>query len=197
MPVAVGLDEHGAPTAALAKKLASLGADASVVPALERDGQGKGESLFLRSTLPGATLAEGLQKALADAVAKLPIPKLMQYQLHRGQGPGFQPGWTSVHFVRPAHGLVALHGTEVVAVSVLGLHAGRMTRGHRFEAGTDPIELRSADSYARQLSEPGAAIASLAARRAEIERQLRDAAAAWRAVDAHALLDEVTALVER
>ncbi|MBS0594381.1 MAG: glycine--tRNA ligase subunit beta [Proteobacteria bacterium] len=197
MPAAVGLDAAGAPTPALLKKLAALGADASVLPQLQRQGEGKAETLFLHSTVAGATLAEGLQQALADAVAKLPIPKVMQYQLHQGEGEGFQPGWTSVHFVRPAHGLVALHGAEVVPVSVLGLQAGRSTRGHRFEARVDPIELRDADHYAQQLRDEGAVIASFAERRAEIEQQLQAAAGGLRPIDDDALLDEVSALVER
>jgi len=197
MPAAVGLDAAGAPTPALLKKLAALGADASVLPQLQRQGEGKAETLFLHSTVAGATLAEGLQQALADAVAKLPIPKVMQYQLHQGEGEGFQPGWTSVHFVRPAHGLVALHGSEVVPVSVLGLQAGRSTRGHRFEARVDPIELHDADHYAQQLRDEGAVIASFAERRAEIEQQLQAAAGGLRPIDDDALLDEVSALVER
>ena len=79
----------------------------------------------------GATLADGLQKALDEAIAKLPIPKVMTYQL--------ADGWTNVNFVRPAHGLVALHGAEVVPVQALGLEAGRDTQGHRFEASVEPI----------------------------------------------------------
>ena len=51
-------------------------------------------------------------------------------------------GWTSVHFVRPAHGLVALHGADVVPVTALGLKAGRQTHGHRFEAQVDPVVLQ-------------------------------------------------------
>ena len=47
-------------------------------------------------------------------------------------------GWTTVNFVRPAHGLVALHGAEIVPVSVLGLNAGRETQGHRFESSSKP-----------------------------------------------------------
>ena len=78
MPVAVGLGADGQPTPALLKKLAALGADASAVPALQRRVDGKAEALFLDSVARGATLAEGLQKALADALAALPIPKVMQ-----------------------------------------------------------------------------------------------------------------------
>ncbi len=193
MPVAVALDAAGAPTPALLKKLTSLGRDASAVPLLTRAPDGKAEALFLDSVVAGALLADGLQKALAETLARLPIPKVMQYQL--------ADGWTSVHFVRPAHGLVALHGAQVVPVTALGLHAGRSTHGHRFEAHSPTIALRDADSYAEQLLTQGAVIASFAERRAEIVRQLAAAAAAagpeLRPIDDAALLDEVTGLVER
>ncbi|MDR2093117.1 MAG: glycine--tRNA ligase subunit beta [Azoarcus sp.] len=193
MPVAVGLDATGSPTPALLKKLSTLGLTASVLPRLRRERDGKAESLFYDSLARGATLAEGLQAALDVALAALPIPKVMRYQL--------ADGWTSVDFVRPAHALVALHGEEIVPVSVLGLQAGRATHGHRFEALVDPIDIPEADAYAATLRDKGAVIASFAARRAEIARQLADAAARAGAdlhpVEDEALLDEVTALVER
>ncbi|MHA7600584.1 glycine--tRNA ligase subunit beta [Alicycliphilus sp. T452] len=193
MPVAVGLAADGQPTPALLKKLAALGADASAVPALKRVHDGKAEVLYYESTAQGATLAQGLQKALDEAIARLPIPKVMRYQL--------EDGWTSVHFVRPAHGLVALHGAGVVPVAALGLAAGNATQGHRFEAAVQPVVLRDADSYAAQLREQGAVIAGFAERRAEIARQLRAAAeklgGGVRPIEDDALLDEVTALVER
>lgn len=198
MPVAVGLDASGQPTPALLKRLGALGADASAVPGLKRAMDGKAEALFYESTAKGATLAEGLQKALAEAIAKLPIPKVMSYQLEEGSE---LPGWTSVSFVRPAHGLVALHGDAVLPIEALGLKAGRETHGHRFEAAVDPVVLRDANSYALQLQEDGAVIASFEARRAEIARQLAAAAVkvGGGSVPIHddALLDEVTALVER
>jgi glycyl-tRNA synthetase beta chain len=202
MPVAVALTPDGQPTPALLKKLAALGADASAVPQLKRAPDGKSEALFLDTTVPGASLADGLQKALAEALTTLPIPKVMSYQLEAGAAaPGLQPGWTTVHFVRPAHGLVALHGADVVPVTALGLAAGRSTQGHRFEAAVNPVRLADADSYAAQLAEQGAVIASFAARRSEIVRQLTAVAAAAGAglkpIDDDALLDEVTALVER
>ena len=191
MPVAVALSADGQATPALLKKLASLGADASVVPQLKRLPDGKAEALFLDSMVAGATLAEGLQKALDEALAKLPIPKVMSYQL--------ADGWSSVNFVRPAHGLVALHGSTVVPVATLGLSSGRETLGHRFEAAQPRLAIESADSYAAQLREQGAVIASFAERRAEILAQLNAAAAkeGLKPIDDEALLDEVTALVER
>lgn len=202
MPVAVGLDAAGKATPALMKKLQALGADVSdplaAVAALRRAPDGKAEALFYDSLASGATLDTGLQKALDEALAKLPIPKVMSYQL---QGDCALPGWTSVNFVRPAHGLVALHGSTVVPVQALGLKAGNSTRGHRFEAAVDPVVLADADSYAATLEKDGAVIASFAQRRAEIARQLAEAAdeigGGVRPVEDEALLDEVTALVER
>jgi glycyl-tRNA synthetase beta chain len=196
MPMAVGLDGSGNATPALLKKLQALGADASVVPSLKRAMDGKAEALFFESTVRGATLAEGLQKALTEAIAKLPIPKVMSYQLERDCE---LPGWSTVSFVRPAHGLVALHGSTVVPVTALGLTAGSTTQGHRFEAAKAPVALAHADDYAATLARDGAVIASFDARRAEIASQLQVAATALgaQAVDDEALLDEVTALVER
>ncbi len=191
MPASVGLDAAGRATPALLKKLAALGADASVVSGLRRESDGKAEVLFYDSLAKGVSLADGLLKALEAALAALPIPKVMTYQL--------ADGWSTVNFVRPAHGLVALHGAEVVPVALLGLHSGRQTHGHRFEAAVDPVLIPDAESYAGKLASDGAVIASFAERRAEIARQLTVAAAraGGKPIDDEALLDEVTALVER
>ena len=98
----------------------------------------------------------------------------MTYQLQSGTP---LPGWDSVQFVRPAHGLLALHGVDVAPVTALGLTAGRLTHGHHFEAQADPIEIAHADDYARALREQGAVIASFAECRADIAAQLQAAAA--------------------
>ncbi len=198
MPVSVGLDASGNATPALLKRLSALGADASAVPQLKRAMDGKAEALFYDSMVKGATLAEGLQKALLEAIAKLPIPKVMSYQLERDCE---LPGWSSVSFVRPAHGLVALHGSTVVPLQALGLTSGNSTQGHRFEASVSPVVIQHADQYAETLRKVGAVIASFAERRAEIVRQLAAAAAkiggGVKPIEDEALLDEVTALVER
>ena len=202
MPVAVGLNADGQATPALLKKLQALGADvtdpAAAVVALRKAPDGKADALFYDSLVNGATLDSGLQKALEEAIARLPIPKVMSYQLETDCD---LPGWSSVNFVRPAHGLVALHGSTVVPVKVLGLTAGNSTQGHRFEAKVSPVVLDHADSYAATLAQDGAVIASFAERRAEIVRQLAAAAAkiggGCRPIEDEALLDEVTGLVER
>ena len=191
MPVSVGLDAEGNATPALLKRLAALGADAAAASQLRRAADGKNEALFYDSVAPGTLLIEGLPRALETAMAKLPIPKVMTYQL--------ADGWTTVNFVRPVHGLVALHGADVVPMSVLGLQAGRDTQGHRFESRMNPVVITSADSYAAQMKDDGAVIASFAERRAEIVRQLQAAAApsGLKPIEDDALLDEVTGLVER
>ena len=191
MPVTVALDAQGQATPALLKKLAALGADASAGGQLERRPDGKTEALFWTTSVRGATLAAGLQVALDAALAALPIPKLMSYQL--------ADGWTSVNFVRPVHGLVALHGAEVVPIAAFGLAAGRSTQGHRFEGQRAPVVLRDADQYAQQMASQAAVMVSFGERRAEIVRQLQRAAAleGLTPIDDDALLDEVTALVER
>ena len=191
MPAAVAFDKDGNASPALLKKLASLGFGPEAVPSLKRLPDGKAESLFVDSTVAGATLAEGLQKAVDETLAKLPIPKVMTYQL--------ADGWTDVKFVRPAHRLVALHGADVVPVTALGVSADRVTQGHRFESRAATIAVRDADSHAAQLADEGAVIASFAERRAEIVRQLAAAAAkeGLKPIEDDALLDEVTALVER
>ncbi len=202
MPVTVGLDAAGNATPALLKKLQTLGADVSdpavAVAALKRAPDGKAEALFYDSLVKGATLAAGLQKALDEALAKLPIPKVMQYQLETDCE---LPGWSSVNFVRPAHSLIALHGGAVVPIKALGLTAGNSTQGHRFEARVPTVVVPHADQYAEVLKNDGAVIASFAERRAEIVRQLNAAAAkvggGVRPIEDEALLDEVTALVER
>ena len=191
MPASVGLDANGKATPALLKKLQSLGLDLSSAESAVANLKNDNNTLFFDALQAGVGLPEGLQKALNEALTKLPIPKVMTYQL--------ADGWSSVNFVRPAHGLVAMHGSSVVSINALGLVSGNVTHGHRFEAKVDKITINHADSYAKQLLEEGAVIASFAQRKAEIARQLTAAAAKenLKPIEDDALLDEVTALVER
>jgi glycyl-tRNA synthetase beta chain len=196
MPSKVGYDSEGQPSPALIKRLEGLGADASAVNQLRVENDGKQDVLFFDVMQTGTTLQAGLQKAIEETIAKLPIPKVMTYQLHSNTD---DPGWESVNFVRPAHGLVALHGSEIVPIEILGLKASNTTHGHRFEAIKPIISLHHADDYEAQLLEVGAVIASFAKRRAEIIRQLYLIAdeLQLKPIEDDDLLDEVTALVER
>lgn len=192
MPVKVGLDAQGLATPALQKKLAAKGWADMPVSALERESDGKQEYLVARGTAPGAALTDVLQAAIEASIAALPIPKVMKYQL--------ADGVTSVKFVRPAHALIALFDTQVIPATILGLQAGRMTFGHRF-LHPEAISIDSADSYEQQLAQTGQVIASFTARREKIEALLATEAHKLNATlgqdpAVHALLDEVTALVE-
>ena len=211
MPVAVGLDASGQATPALLKKLQALGAGPQALSGLQKRMDGKAQALYFDSMVRGATLADGLQKALLDAIAKLPIPKVMSYQLERDCE---LPGWTTVSFVRPAHGLLALHGSAVVPVQALGLRATDSTQGHRFEAAVSPVRIAHADEYAATLARDGAVIASFDERSRAMVRALRSEAKrlgrrlevealhlsddeAEAALLQNALVQEVTGLVER
>jgi glycyl-tRNA synthetase beta chain len=185
----VALDAAGHATQALVKWAEKQGI---AIDQLERSTDGKQEIFSARTTLAGETLAAVIGPVLNAALGKLPIPKLMQYQL--------ADGTTTVEFVRPARSLIVLHGSVVVPASVLGLAAGRTTLGHRFQSML-PITIDNAGSYESQLTHQGRVMASLDERRAHIHAQLLQQASR---LEAHLgdegeltkLLDEVNALVE-
>jgi glycyl-tRNA synthetase beta chain len=188
LPVAIGLDDKGKPTAALTKKLVALGVDIDARK-LRRESDGKQEVLLYEGHRPGELLISALQSVIESTITSLPIPKMMSYQLMDGE--------TTARFVRPAHRLVAMHGHAVVPVHALGLQSGTKTHGHRFLA-PGILAVLSADMYAEQLLEEGYVIASFAERRAKIESLLVSEGAKHDAqpVVPSELLDEVTALVE-
>lgn len=187
LPVSVALDKEGNPSAPLGKKLAALGFPDLTVDQLERAQDGKAESFFYTYTAAGSALAGAVQDVLAETVAKLPIPKVMSYQ---------RPSGDTVQFVRPVHLLIALHGEQVLPLSLLGLAAGRTTMGHRFLSHGGPIAIDHADNYARVLEAEGKVLSSAEARKESIRAQLLDKAGADQVLMPESLLDEVAALVE-
>ena len=188
VPVKVGLDAEGKPTAALTKKMNALGISCSV-DELKRVNDGKNEQLVYEGVRAGIPVAEAVQKALEEAVKALPIPKVMNYQL--------ADGVTTVQFVRPVKHLAALYGEDVLDVHMFGLQAGRTTMGHRFHTHA-PIEIRSADSYAEQLLSEGKVIASYSERRAKLVELLNEAAqrAGGTLIAPEDLIDETNSLTE-
>jgi len=194
LPVSVALDAEGQPSAPLVKKLAAMAAQIGKgvisLAELERAADGKAESFFYSYTANGVALPVGLQVVLEDTVSKLPIPKVMSYQRQHGHAAG-----QTVKFVRPAHSLVALHGGQVLPLTLLGLDADRQTEGHRF-LSQGGIALADADSYAATLAAQGKVIASFSERKEKIRAALLAAAAGDQVLMPEALLDEVTALVE-
>jgi glycyl-tRNA synthetase beta chain len=191
MPVKVGLDASGVATPALLKKLAAKGWESMDISTLARESDGKQEYLVASGTAAGAKLSDALQGAIETSIAALPIPKVMKYQLADGQ--------TAVKFVRPAHALIALHGSQIIPATILGLQSGRQTFGHRF-LHPGAITIEDADTYAAQLATTGKVTASFALRRAQIAKQLQAQthqlqASLGTGPEVDALLDEVTALV--
>ena len=189
LPITIALDANGQPTPPLIKKLNSLGVTLGqdlALSDLERVDDGKQVQLVYQFVAKGRTLAESAQTALEEAIARLPIPKVMSYQRANGE---------TVKFVRPAHGLVALHGDRLIEVSALGLTSGRSTLGHRFHVKA-PITISHADQYASELETKGKVIASFEARRQKIVAALTTQAAPDLPVMPDSLLDEVTSLVE-
>lgn len=189
LPLNIALDANGQPTPPLIKKLSSLGVTLGQdlqVSDLERVDDGKQVQLVYQFTAKGRSLAESAQTALEEAIARLPIPKVMSYQRANGD---------TVKFVRPAHGLLALHGDRVVNVTALGLNSGRTTLGHRFHAKA-PITISHADHYPSELETKGKVLASFETRRQKIVAALTAQAAPDLPVMPDSLLDEVTSLVE-
>ena len=156
------------------------------VDRLERRSTPKGEVYVARVNVKGAALDEVLATVVEEALKSLPVAKMMRW----GSG--------EAQFVRPVHGVVMLHGERPIPGSVLGIASGRDSAGHRF-MGPAQISLKSADEYEKRLAGEGMVIADFAARRGEIERQLREVATREAgALGEHTdLLDEVTALVEQ
>ena len=179
--VAAGMKD-GAPTKALEGFARSCGV---AIGSLKIINDGKQDVYAHEFTQAGQTLTALLGEIVNTAIKKLPIPKVMRW------------GSSTHTFVRPVHGLVVLHGADVVSVNVLGLDSRRQTLGHRFLSQGE-IVLAQADDYAQQIAEQGKVIASFAERRAAIKAELDKVSGSLNARVAadDALLDEVTALVE-
>ncbi|MDF0606003.1 glycine--tRNA ligase subunit beta [Neisseriaceae bacterium TC5R-5] len=146
---------------------------------------GKQDVYLYESIKPGQPLASILADSVSQALKKLPVPKLMRW------------GASDVQFVRPLHGLIMLHGDQVIPGEVFGLHSRQQTLGHRF-LSNGLLTIATADSYPRTLHEQGKVIASFEARRELIRYKLNEAATRLGATLAadEALFDEVTGLVE-
>lgn len=181
-PVSIAFDGDGnalPPAEAFARKCGVP------VAKLGRTSTPKGEWLSFSAVDPGLPLSELIAGIVENALGKLPIPRRMRW------------GDSDVEFVRPAHWLVLLYGSEVLDVEVMGLRAGRETRGHRFHAPA-PISIEEPSQYLEVLEKDGYVIADFARRRRMIEAGVESAAADIGGTigDGEALYDEVTALVE-
>ena len=176
-----GLKADGTPTPALNGFARSCGV---TVDQLQMGLDAKGQEIYLfRQMEPGKTLEQALPALLSDVLPKLPVAKVMRW----GSG--------DAQFVRPVHGLVVLHGTQVLPVELLGLTSGNTTLGHRF-LSKGPVRILEAASYEEVMEQTGHVLTCLERRRQRIGEALEKAAGACRLQQDDTLLDEVTALVE-
>lgn len=178
--VKAGLDASGKPTPALLGFASKRGVPPE---ALERVSDGKQEVFAHRDLAPGGHLDTCFDRKVEAALKGLPIPKVMRW------------GTSDVQFVRPAHGLVMMHGKRVVPGKVLGLESRNVTLGHRFLSKGE-IKIPAADQYEAVLEKQGSVIVSFAKRRERIRAALETAASGAEPLWDDNLLDEVTALVE-
>jgi glycyl-tRNA synthetase beta chain len=190
LPVSIALDGEGKPTPPLLKKLAALGYPDVAITSLERQGSDKSETFYLSVDLEGVELSKGLQTAIEQTISKLPIPKVMRYQIALGT-----PQVQDVEFVRPAHGLLALHGKELVSIKALGLTSSNTTLGHRF-LSSGLIKVKHADEYATALKESGKVVASFDARLEQMRASLIAASKGKQVLMPESLMEEVCSLVE-
>ncbi|WP_114639218.1 glycine--tRNA ligase subunit beta [Polynucleobacter necessarius] len=190
LPTSIAYDAHGKVTAPLLKKLAALGHEGIDLSTLDKAGEGKNEALYLNIVAKGALLEQTAQTALEQTLSKLPIAKMMHYQVLQNNGE-----LADVQFARPAHRIIALHGDKVLNIHSLGIWASNQTEGHRFLA-PGAITISSADQYENDLQNKAKIIPSFSKRRAQIESELLKAAGEDTVLMPDSLLDEVTALVE-
>lgn len=190
LPTSIAFDADGKPTAPLLKKLSALGYADIDIATLEKSGEGKNEALYLNITAKGASLQDLAQTALIQTLNKLPITKMMHYQVLQKNG-----ALADVQFARPAHRIIALHGNHSLNISALGINASNQTEGHRFLA-PGVITIASADQYESALQADAKILPSFNKRRQFIETALLKAAGDDLVLMPDSLLDEVTALVE-
>ena len=190
LPTSIAFDAQGQATAPLLKKLSALGYADIDLSTLEKAGEGKNEALYLNVIAPGAALEQTAQTALEQTLSKLPIAKMMHYQVLQKDGQ-----LADVQFARPAHRIIALHGNQILNISSLGIDAGNLTEGHRFLA-PGILTIASADQYENDLQAKAKIIPSFNKRRAQIKDALLKAAGNDLVLMPDSLLDEVSALVE-
>ena len=192
MPASVGFDASEKPTDALFKKLHAIGLNEKALSGIVKKNENNAEILYINKNVEGAKLKDIIAECISSSLARLPIKKMMSYQL--------ADGWTTVNFVRPAHGLIILHGANIIDANVLGISSNRTTFGHRFESKKEIIEIQHADQYEKQMKAEGAVIVSFDERKALIKNALNEKAThlsnQLTPIDDEDLLDEVTALVE-
>ncbi len=192
MPASIGFDSLKKPSEALLKKLYTVGLDDKAFDNIIKKNENSSEILYIDKNIEGKKLKDIIGECITSSLSRLPIKKMMSYQL--------SDGWTTVNFVRPVHGLIVLHGANIIKTNILGIESNRNTLGHRFESKKEIITIGHADSYKEQMKTEGNVIVSFEERKALIKNSLNEKAANLKdhltPIGDEDLLEEVTALVE-
>ncbi len=180
--VSAAFDAEGKPTKAAEGWARGCGI---TVEQAERIATDKGEWLVHRAKIEGQPTKNLLNDIVANALAKLPIPKPMRW------------ADKTVQFIRPVHTVTMLLGDELIEGEILGVASARTIRGHRF-LGEKEFEIQHADQYPQLLREKGSVVADFNERKAEIlaKSQAKASALGGVADIEESLLEEVTSLVE-
>ena len=180
--VSAAFDAEGKPTKAAEGWARGCGI---TVEQAERIATDKGEWLVHRAKIEGQPTKNLLNDIVANALAKLPIPKPMRW------------ADKTVQFIRPVHTVTMLLGDELIEGEILGVASARTIRGHRF-LGEKEFEIQHADQYPQLLREKGSVVADFNERKAEILAKSQEKATALGGVAdiEESLLEEVTSLVE-
>ena len=180
--VSAAFDAEGKPTKAAEGWARGCGI---TVEQAERIATDKGEWLVHRAKIEGQPTKNLLSDIVANALAKLPIPKPMRW------------ADKTVQFIRPVHTVTMLLGDELIEGEILGVASARTIRGHRF-LGEKEFEIQHADQYPQLLREKGSVVADFNERKAEIlaKSQAKATALGGVADIEESLLEEVTSLVE-
>ena len=180
--VSAAFDAEGKPTKAAEGWARGCGI---TVEQAERIATDKGEWLVHRAKIEGQPTKNLLNGIVANALAKLPIPKPMRW------------ADKTVQFIRPVHTVTMLLGNELIEGEILGVASARTIRGHRF-LGEKEFEIQHADQYPQLLREKGSVVADFNERKAEIlaKSQAKATALSGVADIEESLLEEVTSLVE-
>ena len=180
--VSAAFDAEGKPTKAAEGWARGCGI---TVEQAERIATDKGEWLVHRAIIEGQPTKNLLNSIVANALAKLPIPKPMRW------------ADKTVQFIRPVHTVIMLLGDELIEGEILGVASARTIRGHRF-LGEKEFEIQHADQYPQLLREKGSVVADFNERKAEIlaKSQAKATALGGVADIEESLLEEVTSLVE-
>ena len=180
--VSAAFDAEGKPTKAAEGWARGCGI---TVDQAERIATDKGEWLVHRAKIEGQPTKNLLNDIVANALAKLPIPKPMRW------------ADKTVQFIRPVHTVTMLLGDELIEGEILGVASARTIRGHRF-LGEKEFEIQHADQYPQLLRDKGSVVADFNERKAEIlaKSQAKATALGGVADIEESLLEEVTSLVE-